>query len=178
MYKVGFTGGSSIVEVGSANGMNAFFALIRESTRRSPERDWSLISDRLFKRYVRQEDLQSTKRDLEDIRALFSVVQATEVNKVLGMEELASASLTKGAESLSESFSRYFDAAFHCIESAEVNFAMFGSAPEYEYSYEPVIVIRSEMPAYLVDSRIPLSDYDELTGNPFWLQPRLRVHAE
>lgn len=178
MHKVGFAGGSSIVQVGSASAMSAFFTLIRECSGQSSDRDWSLVSDRLFKRYVRQEDAQLTKKDLEDIRVLFSNVQATEINRVLGSGGLADAGLTQGAESLAEAFSRYFDAAFHCIESAEVNFAMFGSDPEYQYKYEPVVVIRSEMPAYVVDSRIPLSDYDELTGNPFWLQPRLRVDAE
>lgn len=67
-------------------------------------------------------------------------------------------------------FGRYFSAISDCMHSAAVNEANFGSDPDYEYRYEPVMILRSEMPAYFIDRMIPLPEYDLLEGDPFWLR--------
>jgi hypothetical protein len=148
----------------------AFFALIREATGQLPGRDWGLVTDRLYRRYVRQEDVALTKELLLEVKELFSKISSTELNSHLDVDARASGGLDLGAATLDGTFARYFDAAFECMHSAEVNFAKFGADAVNPYSYEPLLIIRSQMPAFMVDKQIPLSAYDELDGDPFWLK--------
>jgi hypothetical protein len=60
---VGFLGSHSICEVGTVGYMCAFFGVIRMIAARHPEvPDWDLLTDRLYKRYVRPADLERTRQ--------------------------------------------------------------------------------------------------------------------
>ena len=50
------------------------------------------------------------------------------------------------------------------IEHAEYFFKRFGE-------YIPIRIIISDMPYPLIEEEIPLEDYDNLEGDPFWMRP-------
>lgn len=59
MRKTGFHGDPSIYELGPASDVVLFFARLRDYAEQDhPEQDWSLLTDRLYRRYLRQEELE------------------------------------------------------------------------------------------------------------------------
>ncbi|MCC7633269.1 hypothetical protein [Stenotrophomonas rhizophila] len=170
MSKVGFNGGSTLFNLGCAQAVAAFFSLIRAYTKPFPDRDWSLVTDRLYRRYVRQEDVALTRELLIEVSELFSKINSTELHSFFDVDALACGGLDLEASTLDKTFARYFEAAFECMHSAEVNFAKFSLDAVNPYSYEPLLIIRSQLPAFMIDKQIPLSAYDELDGDPFWLK--------
>ena len=170
MSNVGFRGGSSLFDLGSSQAMAAFFELIRSHPQLLANAGCELVTDRLYRRYVRRVDVASTRKILEKVKDVFSGTSSSALLSMLNQVEAMQGGLDLGADNLAKVFSRYFDAIEHCMESAEVNFQEFASDPASSYCYEPVRVVRSQMPAYMMDKRIPLAAYDDLDGRPFWLQ--------
>ncbi len=168
MSNVGFHGGSSIFDMGGSKAMTAFFDVIRAQLSLSHEPSTTLLTDRLYRRYVRREDVVMTRPLLSKVRGELLKEPDSSLLKLLDQQEADMNHLDVGAGSLAQAFGRYFDAIEHCMQSAEVNFQEFASDPSMRYSYEPVRVVRSQMPAFIIDKRIPLSAYDDLQGEPLW----------
>ncbi len=172
MHKVGINGGGLLVEIGDASAMSVFFDLVTEHAFQLDEPAIALVCDRLYRRYVRREDAEATLEALRSIRDVFSSVPATTLEERIANEKKDGSGILFTETNLAGAFSKYFSAIDRCIESAEYAFQYFEEGRKLEYSYEPVMVIRSELPGFMLDKRIPLSAYDELGGDPFWLKPR------
>lgn len=168
MSNVGFKGGSSLFDMGSPRAMSAFFDVICAHQNLSQEGSMSLLADRLYKRYVRREDVEMTRILLRKVKELFAEMPSNDLLTFLDRDEAKRNGFNVEAGNLALVFGRYFDAIEHCMESAEVNFQEFATDPSMGYSYEPVRVVRSQMPAFIIDKRIPLSTYDNLQGEPLW----------
>lgn len=152
MKHVGFMGGSSMFELDSPKGMMTFFEKINEYVSSVDSNDrWLLLTDRLYRRYVKMEDLDETARLLIKVRSGFSLIRDIE----LGESSLGS------EVTLGDTYSRYFDAFDHCMESAKIFFASWGV-------YQAVRVVVTDVPDFMVDKKRPLADYDSLEGLPFW----------
>lgn len=167
MHKVGFNGGGLLVEMGSASVMSAFFDILRRHAVGHDEQ--SLICDRLYRRYVRAEDAEATMQGLVSIRTRLARIEVTAIDEDLSGEAMLASKVVAGACTVDHAFSQYFDAIARCIESADSAYRRFGSQPKFEYEYEPLRVVRSEIPAFVMDKRVPLLKYDELVGDPFWI---------
>lgn len=164
---IGFSGGSFVSELGPASDMTIFFACIRQFALRSlPKIDLTLITDRLYQRYIRQTELEHTEELMRLIQDTFSATPTSDVDwKNLG----ADAAITKlelNAKSLGEVFKSYFAAFFRCAEDATYQFDKHRS--ESDFIYEPVHIVVSELPYFYEQKDRPWSEYEAIKGEPFW----------
>ncbi len=134
-----------------------------------PEQDWSLLTDRLYRRYLRQEELDEALLLMEQAHQIFAELPASAVDwdpSMLGNAEKTW--LDPSRSTLADVFGKYFEHFARCVESARLNYETFKSYPGY--LYEPVRVVISDLPGFARDKNKPLAEYDALDGKPFWLQ--------
>lgn len=103
MYKVAFKGGSTSVEMGSSRAMRVFFSLIEAHTNNVPDVRWDLVTDRLYRRYVRKEDVESTRVALASAQERLSHVPAGLVRELLGEEDRLAGGLNLDAGNMAGS---------------------------------------------------------------------------
>ena len=171
MRRIGFSGGSSICELGPAPDVKLFFACLKAYAEQAhPEEDWSLLTDRLYRRYLRLEDLDKASALMEQARQIFAEKPAAssvewDANMLANQEK---SSLNSNQPTLAEVFGKYFEHFAYCVESARINYEAFKSDPRY--SYEPVRTVISDLAGFARDKNKPLAEYDTLEGEPFWLR--------
>lgn len=169
MKTVGFEGGGSIRELGSASDVALFFDCIRAFPAfDSPEENWDLLTDRLYKRYLRLEELDAASSLMVKAKEVFNKTQSTAVKwnpQMIGNPE--STRLNPNQPTLGEVFSKYFEHFSHCVESAKLSYEGFKSYPGYVY--EPVKTVITDLSIYANETKRPLQDYDDLEGQPFWM---------
>ncbi|WP_404994352.1 hypothetical protein [Cupriavidus pauculus] len=168
---IGFSGGSSICELGPASDVVLFFDCLKAYVEQeSQDQDWGLLTDRLYRRYLRLEELEKASSLMEQARQIFAqqpAASAVEWDvKMLGNAEKGR--LNPNQATLADVFSTYFEHFAHCVESARLNYETFKSYPGY--TYEPVRVVISDLPGFARDKNKPLAEYDALDGDPFWLR--------
>jgi len=127
-----------------------------------------VLTDRLYRRYLRLDELELATRKMRKVWDHFSSLPST----YLGPDRLAEVKtpdsrLDLGAPSLATMFARYFEHFDYCVESAKLNYEAFKAHPGYVY--EPVRVIVTDMPRHMIDSARSLAEYDALVGDPIWL---------
>lgn len=165
MRKIGFHGGHTIYELGPAPDMMLFFDCLKTYAEQDhPEQDWSLLTDRLYRRYLRREELDKASTLMEQVRQIFAGLPASAIDwdtSMLGNVEKTW--LDSNQPTLVDVFSKYFE-----------NFAKAcGSAKSFVEAfniYQPVRVMISDLPGFARDKNKPLAEYDALEGKPFWLQ--------
>lgn len=171
MRHIGFSGGSSICELGPAPDVKLFFACLEAYAEQAyPEEDWSLLTDRLYKRYLRLDELDKASALMEQARQIFAEQPAAssvewDVDMLANREKSL---LDPNQPTLAEVFGKYFEHFAYCVESARINYEAFKSDPGY--SYEPVRTVISDLAGFARDKNKPLAEYDALEGEPFWLQ--------
>jgi len=164
MRNIGFCGGSSIRELGPISDVMLFFNCVGAYVVPGTRKDWSLITDRLYRRYVRFEDLDETSGLMAEVKRAFSSVSSTEVDWS-ALDELPSSSSRLNAKqgTLDLVYAKYFEQFDYCVESAKV----FNKSWKI---YQPVKVAISDLPAFMTDKKRPTTEYDDLDGKPFWQQ--------
>ncbi|EYU13684.1 MULTISPECIES: hypothetical protein [Photorhabdus] len=172
MRNIGFSGGSSTKELGTVNDVVLFFECLKLFVEQKyPEQNWHLLTDRLYKRYLRQEEIEDAKAQMEQVRQLFMNLPSSSVEwGTVSLANVEESRLDLSFPMLSDVFFRYFDAFSYCIESAKVNYEEFKSYPDYKY--EPVKIVITDMPLYMEDQYRSLEQYDALSPDdpPFWLR--------
>jgi hypothetical protein len=171
MRKIGFDGGNLICEVGTTADVELFFECLRIYAEAiDPTVDWGLLTDRLYRRYLRLDELDRASALMERTRSLFGhrpsassvdwSVRNTTTNEHSG--------LNPNQPTLADVFVKYFDNFSRCVASARSSYERFKSYPGYQY--QPVRLVISDLAGYARDKKKPLADYDALTGKPYWLQ--------
>ncbi|GGF21934.1 hypothetical protein GCM10011611_29990 [Aliidongia dinghuensis] len=164
MPNVGFFGGHTVHELGPAADMQAFFACVNIAASRLHLDPASLsLIDRLYRRYVRLEELQATALVIERIRAVMAAIPPQNVDWNSITPPYGATKLDISKPNLADLFSRYFLALDDATKSAESFYKKFGK-------YRPVLTIISDMPRFVIDEKRPMSDYDTLQGEPIWLR--------
>ena len=164
----GFSGGNNIFKLGRQQDMVVFFSCLDNSTRLTlGEKGRSVLLDRLFKRYLREEDLDEAVLSMNLAKEQFQHAIVKDVDLIqLGLEKNHTLlHLIEG--NLAEIFEKYFLAFSQCVSSYRRGKAMFG------YYYNPVKVSRIDLPGLAEDDARSLKAYDDLVGPPFWF-PRTR----
>ena len=161
--RVGFHGGNSIWELGSARDMLVFFGCLDRLARPSLSKTGRFVLfDRLFKRYLRPEDLDEAVSATTVARQQFELVSVEDARLAeLGLDRNDTA-LPLDAANLATMFQRYFDAILDCIESYRLGKQIAG------YFYNPVKAGRTDLPGLAEDDARDAQLYDELTGPPYW----------
>ena len=167
MKIVGLTGGGALCELGTAMDVQLFFDCLNTyAVEKYPEQDWGMLTDRLYRRYLRLEDLDIASALMAQVKQVF----ATLSNKAINWQNVAVDStktrLDPSKETLAEIFGKYFDNFAHCVESAKISHEGFKSFPGY--TYEAVRLVIADQPWFLAEKKRPLEEYDALEGEPFW----------
>lgn len=137
---IGVLGGHTMLELGVPAQIEAFFQALATPALLWPAQvPPDLITDRLYRRYLRVDQLPAAcaafaalSRQLEQLPA-----GAAFVPLLKHLDQAAQAA-----------------AAFH---------TEFGID-------QPLRLLRADMPAFMLDKKRPLADYDALQGAPFWLR--------
>lgn len=167
MKTTGFDGGHTVYELGPASDVQLFFDCIRECVvPRDTDNDWTLLTDRLYRRYLRQAELAPASALMDRAKAILLSLPTDSVDwKGRLSDDLGSSWLDTEGESLGDVFSRYFLLFLKARDSALSFLSEFGI-------YQPVRVISSSLPRLAVEKNASLDKYDELASNerPFWLR--------
>ncbi|KQG95747.1 hypothetical protein APC57_06270 [Acinetobacter baumannii] len=138
---VGFSGGYDMYVSGTSSEIQKFFDAIKNLALATPnDMDWSLVLDRLYKRYVRIEDIDRTKQIMEYCKA-----NLTRENE----------------EENGNPFVMYFRHFFSSVSSAISFYEAFGE-------YRPIKLTVVDLPWQMLEAQRPLEEYDQLEGQPFW----------
>lgn len=167
MRKIGFDGGHTVYELGPVSDVILFFACLNAFVvTKDLDQDWSLLSDRLYKRYLRQDELEESFVLMEKAKSIFFTLPSSLVEWDENMQADRDRTwLDSRKDTLGDVFSRYFDLFSKAKNSAVSFFSEFGI-------YQPLRVLVSDMPALMVEKKRPLNEYDtlELNDLPFWLR--------
>jgi hypothetical protein len=164
MTNVGFCGGSAVRELGPASDMRVFFRCVGLAVSRLPSGgDGGLLTDRLYRRYLRLEELNPATAFIAKVRAVLDDISTKSVDwKAMGWD-LSSTRLNLEEPNVSHVVHRYLNGAHDLI----------GNAASFEKRfqiYRPVMTIISDTPRFMIDSDRPLTEYDTLDGEPIWLR--------
>jgi len=164
MPNVGFYGGSEIRDLGPASDMLTFFNCVRVvASRLLPDLDSSLLTDRLYRRYLKLDELDPTTDLIAHLQKVLISLPADCINwNALGWKE-SSTKLDPTLSNIAEVLARYLDGAVDLIRNAKKFEKRF-------HIYKPVITIITDTPRFYVESNRPLADYDALEGEPMWLR--------
>lgn len=164
MKNVGFDGGSFLCELGPAADISLFFECVSYVAKLHPEHDFSLLTDRLYRRYLRQEDLDEASKLMSLVKLFFQSMPSSTVDWEAAVADgLTQTRLNPNDSSLAEVFSKYFAHFERCVQSAK-NFY------ENWKIYQPVKTVISDLPDFMTDKKRPLEQYETLEGKPFWLR--------
>ncbi|NML35486.1 hypothetical protein [Paraburkholderia antibiotica] len=166
MRKIGFDGGHSIYELGTSSDVQLFFDCLNAYTKQANHKqDWSLLTDRLYRRYLRREELESALALMAKVREIFAQLPTqTAVDwKPHMLGDTEKSWLNPDQPTLADVFSEYFEKFARACGSAE-------SFVEAFNIYQPVRVVISDLAGFARDKNKPLAEYDALEGKPFWLQ--------
>lgn len=161
MSIVGFDGGSSLFELGSVSDMQFFFDCIRFFVVPAcPNLDWSLLTDRFYRRYLRSEELKPAQHLMDIVKTVFGRTPSSAVDWGNMLSPNAVTRLDPSRPNLADVYSKYFEAFAHCRESAEISYD--------ENEYQPLMVVVTDLPRFFADKDRPLGDYETLEGEPLW----------
>lgn len=130
------------------------------------DRDWSLLTDRLYRRYLRLDELETATALVAQVKQTFAALPSTTADWPNLNSGVIRTRLDPSRKTLAEVFEEYFESYKHCVESAQINYEGFRAFPGYEY--EPVRLVVSDQPWFLVEKRRPLEEYASLEGPPYW----------
>ena len=123
----------------------------------------SLVCDRLYKRYVADDDVPALIVALGKISKAFALVQSNRVNwAMLGVEvgKPGEPGTTLTLASVwEEDLERIRKCARDVIEMIEIGHRW----------KRPLVISRADFASLISEKKRPLTDYDELEGDPFWL---------
>ncbi|MDC5521740.1 hypothetical protein NRA58_15150 [Acinetobacter baumannii] len=138
---VGFCGGYDMYESGSSDEIQNFFDTIHDLALTNPNNlDWSLVLDRLYKRYVRFDDIDKTKEIIDFCKSVL---------------------IKAGDDEKNNPFLKYFRHFYSSVSSAISFYETFGE-------YRPIKITVIDLPWYILEEKRPLEEYDQLEGEPFW----------
>lgn len=161
--EIGYLGINSIMNLGTRSDVVLFFDVIKAyPVFDNPEIDFSLVTDRLYKRYVRFEDLDKTHELMKFIGESFKALppSCVEWSPVQTIEN-GRTNLDNSKSTLYEVFQDYFECFDELVASAKYFY-------EDDGSYRPIKIARTTTPYYVYFKRIPLEYYDNLNEKPYW----------
>jgi hypothetical protein len=136
------------------------------------QNDWSLLTDRLYRRYLKLDELELACNLMSKAKDAFEKLPSSSIAWSKDFHQSnPNSKLNPSLTTLYDIFAKYFECFFYCVESAKINNVMFKDAPNYKY--EPVKIGVMNIPYHIVDMKRSLYDYDNLQGAPFWMETTL-----
>ena len=167
MRLIGIDGGHTVYELGPVSDVFLFFNCLDFFAKKAhPEKDWGVLTDRLYRRYLRMADLELAGELMELAREVFASLDTSSIEWDSSMlQEHKKTWLDASQSNLGEVFVKYFDLFVKAKESAISFFDEFGI-------YQVVRIIPSDMPLSTIERSRPLGEYEVLANDklPFWLR--------
>jgi len=164
MTDIGFDGGSFLCKLGPSTDVITFFNCVDEYVVQTQKFvDYTLLTDRLYRRYLRIEELDDAVSMMLQVEELFTKISSDTVNWEMIGRVNTDTRLDVSQGTLAGVFAKYFYHFNKCVESAQVFFNSWNI-------YQPVRIVIADMPEFLTDKKRPLEQYDLLEGRPFWLR--------
>lgn len=170
MKTVGLAGGSLIFELGSHMDVQLFFECLDAFVfSKHPGPHWRLLSDRLYKRYLKLDELDEASALMREAQKELQKLPSIEIDwqDYAANSAATSNSLQPAAITLEKVFEKYFAAFALCVKSAKSSYEIFSKHGGYQY--EPVRFIVTNVPWFTIENARPLKDYDENSVRPFWM---------
>lgn len=164
MPNVGFCGGSEVRDLGSASDMKVFFnGVDLACSRLALDADSGLLIDRLYRRYLRLEELAPTATLVGRVREILATIPSKAIEwKTMGWNPDCTR-LDPSLPTMADVLGRHLKGVEDLIRNAESFNTRFKT-------YQPVMTIVSDLPRFVTDETRPLADYDALEGDPIWLR--------
>ena len=166
MRSIAIFGGNSINVLGPISDILIFFQCIDTYViKANLKEDYSLLTDRLYKRYLRREEVGKASEEMNLVKNLFSQIPTDQVNfENLGID-LENTRLALSEATLDKVFIKYFNHFEDCKETCTL-------AQEILGYFQPVRFVIGDLPYFMVDKNRPLADYDNLPDDaePFWMR--------
>ncbi|WP_118988332.1 hypothetical protein [Photorhabdus sp. CRCIA-P01] len=166
MKNIGFHGGHTVYEHGPASDVIVFFQCITVYAEHvQSEYDFSLLTDRLYRRYLKQNELRPAMELMSIVECLFGKVQSNTVDWKMMEVNFELTKLDLNQLTLNLVFTDYFRRFVDAKESAESFLNTFKI-------YQPVKIVISDLPWFIDDKNRPLEQFDALGPDdpPFWLR--------
>lgn len=167
MRNVAFSGGNAVGQLGPVSDVVLFFDCINHfAADEQPNVDWSVLTDKLYRRYIDTNHLDQARARMVDLKEVFAKTpsSAVEWNSAMAGDRSKSI-LDPSGSTLADVFAKYFEHFEWCAASSMAFHETWGSQV-------PIRTIISDMPQMLVDSDRPLAQHDALSPDdpPFWLR--------
>jgi len=166
MITVGFDGGHTVYDLGPVLDVTFFFSCVKAYVVDAyPDKDWEILTDRLYRRYLRKEELVSASVLMTEVREVLLSAPRDCVEWNSFMSSNGSQSwLDASSSTLGGLFYRYFELFDKAKESAISFMQEFGI-------YQPVRIVTSSLPDFIIEKNRSLVEYDALSGDdlPFWM---------
>lgn len=163
MRNIGFSGGGFTGQVGTVSDAILFFDCVNYfALSARPDLDWSLLTDRLYRRYIALEDTENAQALMDELERIFNATPSSEINWAT---EVVRSVLNPGLPTLADVFAKYFKFFRLCAESAILFHRSWNSV-------DPLRTIISDMPNTIAEEKRPLPEYDAIgtDDKPFWLR--------
>jgi len=131
-------------------------------------RDWSLLTDRFYRRYLRREELEPAVELMSEVKKIFSTLASDEVDWGEGMQgDPDKTWLDARHPTLDLVFLEYFESFDDIVDGAIHTLNKYGAYDAVRLTLCSSIIIPG------IEKMRPLEHYDALssTDKPFWLQP-------
>lgn len=167
--KIGFVGGGIICNLGTTSDLQLFFDCIEFYVApKYPTQDWSVLTDRFYRRYLRLDELDNAVTLMKQVEKEFKQLDnnAIDTDEIKSSEIKSDLDLTK--KNLFDIFSKYFKSFYSCVESAKMEYKTFEL-------YRPIMISITTIPYLMNYKQIPLYIFDELKPDekPIWWTGRL-----
>ncbi|RBH85820.1 hypothetical protein BRL93_22910 [Xanthomonas oryzae pv. oryzae] len=167
MRTIGINGGHTTYDLGTPSDVVLFFDCINAFVSgKYPGKEWGILTDRLYRRYLRFDDLERCSELMELVKTEFNDISASSIKwDKSTLDGDGKTFLAFRSSNLSDVFRRYFEAFSKAKESAKSFYDEFNI-------YQPVRILVSDLPNLVIEKMRPLEDYDSLEqdATPFWLQ--------
>ena len=196
MTSFAFLGGSTRFIVGPASDIEAFFRCVdRYVARRFPDTDFSLLTERFYRHYLRLEELTPAKALMDRIHATFASVSTASVDWNAMGSLAPETRLVLGGVTLADVFTRLFRGFGRVVEQAEYDFVSYvGDGPEVDAEiarfrrtgagrhidrdvYNPVFIGRGDSLGAAMKADLSPMELDATSGVPRWLSPPVDAAA-
>lgn len=158
--RIGFMAGADLYELGSEYDVELFFDAIRYLVApRFPDLNWDVVTDRLYKRYLKEDELDQAQ---EALRVAERTLQLEFASRLATLPNADQADVANGSTGTAgDVFRDYFEKFRSAVESAKSFKANWGE-------YVPLKIGRTDIPEFAVDRDRPTNSYDALVGRPLW----------
>lgn len=156
MKKIGFNTTSLVFEIGSKFEVMFFFKCVDKYIAKYDVEGIDLVSDRLYRKYVKFEDVESTLSVLRKVRHVFKSIPYEDDFDGIGFDKL-----DLDGKFLSEVFSVFFNAAESVFDHALVFYKEFNM-------YVPIKIIIADVPDCISWEKKSLKEYESVEGEPLW----------